>query len=121
MRGGDDHLAPLGSPGMLIFHFSLSGTNIEKAIDLPSGDQRTLRGVSVTWVTCVAGLGTSIQRTKICVPFGSPSASYNSRFPSSDQRGLEPLTRNRCSAPSALTSHTSDSHLSSAVLTRWRV
>ena len=87
-RGAGVHFAPFGSAGMLIVHFSCSGTNIENAIDLPSGDHFALRGVSVTCVICVAGPSTSTQRTKICEPFGSPSARYSSRLPSGDQRAF---------------------------------
>src|SRR5207244_3506161 len=111
------HFAPFGSAGMLIVHFSCSGSNIEKAIDLPSGDHSTLRGVSSTCVICVAGPSTSIHRTKICDPFGSPSARYSSRLPSGDQRALDPLTRNRCCPPSLFSVHVSASHLSSSLLT----
>src|SRR6058998_3549217 len=106
---------------MLIVHFSWSGTNIENAIDLPSGDQRTLRGVSVTRVICVAGPSVSIQRTKIWEPFGSPSARYSSRLASDDQRGLDPFVRKRCCDPSVFRIHSSESHLSSIVFTCWRV
>ena len=73
-RGAGVHFAPFGSDGMLIDHFSCSGTNIEKAIDLPSGDHFALRGASLTCVICVAGPSASTQRTKSCDPFGSPSA-----------------------------------------------
>src|SRR5262245_42115295 len=106
---------------MLIVHFSRSATKAENAIDLPSGDQRAFRGVSVTCVTCVAGPVAFTHRTKICDPFGSPSATYRSRLPSGDQRAADPFTRNRCSDASALIVQTSDSHLSSSLLTCWRV
>src|SRR5438552_5178089 len=106
---------------MLIVHFSCSGSNIENAIDLPSGDQRTFRGVSSTCVTCVAGPSTSTQRTNTCEPFGSPSATYSSRFPSGDQRAAEPLPKKRCSEPSLFTIQVSDSHLSSSLFTCSRV
>src|SRR4029077_33412 len=119
-RGAGVHFAPFGSAGIEIVHFSASATNIEKAIDLPSGDQRALRGVSVRWVICVAGPSASTWRTKICDPFGSPSARYISRLPSDDQRGADPLTRNRCCDPSALRIHRLDSHLSSSRFTYWR-
>ena len=59
---------------MLIFQVSFSGTNMENAMDLPSGDQRASATLSVACVTCVAGPSVSIQRTKICGPRGSPSA-----------------------------------------------
>src|SRR5262245_10482583 len=106
---------------MLIDHFSGSGVNIENAIDLPSGDHFALRGVSFTRVICVAGPSTSTQRTNNCVPFGSPSAAYSSRLPSGDQRAADPFTRKRCCDPSALTIHSAESHLSSSLLTVWRV
>src|SRR5262245_45867775 len=106
---------------MLIVHFSRSATKEENAIDLPSGDQRALRGASVTCVTCVAGPAAFTQRTKICCPFGSPSARYNTRLPSGDHRPADPLTKNRCSDPSALIVQISDSHLSSSLFTCWRV
>ena len=121
MRGGGVHFAPFGSAGILMDHFSCSGSNIENAIDLPSGDQRTLRGVSRTWVTCVAGPSASIQRTNTCDPFGSPSATYSSRFPSGDHRAEEPLTKKRCSEPSLFIIQVSDSHLSSILFTCSRV
>src|SRR5262245_53701033 len=106
---------------MLIVHFSCSGSNIEKAIHLPSGDQATLRGASTRCVICVGGPSTSTQRTKICDPFGSPSATYNKRLPSGDQRALDPFTRNRCCEPSLLRIQVSTSHLSSSLLTCSRV
>src|SRR5437667_4100530 len=121
MRGGGVHFAPFGSPGMLIGHFSCSGSNMEKAIDLPSGDQRTLRGVSVTWVTCVAGPSAATQRTNTCESFGSPSATSSSPLTSDDQRPLEPFTKKRCSEPSLLSIHVSCSHLSSSLFTCSRV
>src|SRR5438876_4510496 len=120
-RGEDVHFAPFGSAGMLIAHFSSAETNAENAIDLPSGDQRALRGVSVTCVTCVAGPSAFTQRTKICVPFGSPSARYSTRLPSGDHRAADSFTKNRCSDPSALIVQISDSHLSSSWLTCCRV
>src|ERR1700733_14284219 len=106
---------------MLIVQGSVSGTNIEKATDLPSGDHFGLRGVSVTRVICVAGPSASTQRTKSCAPFGSPSARYIKRLPSGDQRAPDPFTRKRCCDPSALRIHNDDSHLSSSWLTVWRV
>src|SRR5262245_21392641 len=96
-----------------MFQMFFSGTNIEKATDLPSGDQRGDRGASVTCVTCVAGPSMSIQRTKICEPFGSPSAVYRMRLPSGDQRAPDPLTRNRFCVPSAFMIQSAESHLSS--------
>src|SRR5260221_14730743 len=113
MRGAGVNLATFGSDGMLIDHFSASGTNAENAIHLPSGDQRTLRGVSLTRVICVAGPSVSVQRTKVWEPFGSPSARDSSRFPSVDQRGADPFVRNRCRGPSAFRAHSPGSHLSS--------
>src|SRR5919197_4594302 len=121
MRGAGVHFAPFGSSGIEMVHFSLSGTNIEKAIAFPSGDQLALRGVSATCVICDAGPIASTQRTKICCPFGSPSARYISRLPSGDQRAFEPLTKKRFCEPSALIIQISDSHLSSSLFTCWRV
>ncbi len=72
-RGAGVHLAPFGSPGIEIVHLSVLGTNIENAIDLPSGDHFALRGASVMCVICVAGPSASTQRTNSCDPFGSPS------------------------------------------------
>ena len=66
MRGAGVHLAPFGSSGIEMFHFSFSATNIEKAIALPSDDQLALRGVSATCVICVAGPFASTHRTNIC-------------------------------------------------------
>src|SRR5262245_38863630 len=111
-RGAADHVEPAGAGGMLILHVFFSGTNIENAIDFPSGDHRGLRGDSVTCVTGVAGPSTSIQRTKICEPLGSPSDVYKIRLPSDDQRAPAPLTRNRFCVPSVFTIHSADSHLS---------
>jgi hypothetical protein len=51
-----------------------SGTNMENAMVFPSGDHRASASFSVAWVTCVGGPSASIQRMKICVPRGSPSA-----------------------------------------------
>src|ERR1051326_198020 len=121
MRGGGVHLAPFGSLGMLMFHFSCSGSNLENAIDFPSGDQRTSRGVSSRCVICVAGPSASTQRTNTCEPLGSPSATYRSRFPSGAQRADEPLAKNRCSDPSLFRIQVSDSHLSSSLFTCSRV
>src|SRR5262249_44983168 len=120
-RGGSVHFAPFGSGGMLIVHLSDSRTNIENAIDFPSGDQRALRGDSVTRVTWVAGPSTSTQRTKSCAPFGSPSARYARRLPSGDHRGADPLTKNRFWLPPALIIQISDSHLSAIWSTCSRV
>src|SRR5213079_210032 len=109
-RGAGVHFAPFGSGGIEIVHFSVAGTNIENAIDLPSGDHFALRGDSLTWVICVAGPSASTHRTNSCDPFGSPSARYSSRLPSADQRGVPPLTRNRFCDPSEFTIHSSESH-----------
>src|SRR3954454_11595138 len=106
---------------MLTVHFSWSGTNAENAIDFPFGDQRALRGASATWVIWVGGPSASTQRTNNCVPRGSPSARYSNRLPSGDQRAALPLTRKRCCDPSALRIHSAESHLSSCLLTAWRV
>ena len=88
---------------MLMFQLSFSGTNMENAIHFPSGDQRASATLSVACVICVAGPSASIHRTKICGPRGSPSAIYSTRLASDDQRGPEPLARNRFWLPSALT------------------
>ena len=93
---------------------------MENAIDLPSGDQRASATLSVARVTWVAGPSVSIQRTKICGPRGSPSAIYSMRFPSADQRGLEPFVRNRCWPPSAFMIQREESHRSSILFTCWR-
>jgi hypothetical protein len=121
MRGVPVQWAPSGAAGMLIFQVSFSGTNMENAMDLPSGDQRASATFSVAWVTCVAGPSVSIQRTKICGPRGSPSAIYRMRFPSADQRGFEPLVRNRCWLPSAFMIQSEESQRSSILLACWRV
>src|SRR5437773_2563611 len=83
---------------------------MENAIDLPSGDQRALRGASTTRVTCVAGPPASTQRTKICDPFGSPSARYMSRLPYGDQRAADPFSWATRPAPpnAAITSATAN-------------
>src|SRR5262245_42015896 len=98
---------------MLMSQLFFSGTNIEKAMDFPSGDQRGARGVSITCVTWVAGPSMSIQRTKICEPLGSPSAVYRIRLLSGDQRAFEPFTRYRFCVASALIIQSDESHLSS--------
>jgi len=59
---------------MLIFHGVSFFTSMVNARERPSGDQLTLLGVSLTRVTCDVAPSASIQRTKTCVPFGSPSA-----------------------------------------------
>src|SRR5438874_8403288 len=114
MRGVGVHLAPCGSAGMLMFHLCLSGTNIENAIIFSSGDQCASPSFSVTCVTCVGGPSTSIQRTKICVPLGSPSERYTMRLPSGAHRAPDPFAKNRCCDPSAFMIHNAESHLSSS-------
>src|SRR5260370_1419913 len=106
---------------MLMVHLCLSGTNMENAIVFPSGDQCASASFSVACVTCVGGPSASIQRTKICVPLGSPSDRYRMRLLSGAQRGPEPLARNRCCDPSAFMIHSEDSHLSSTRFACWRV
>src|SRR5271166_6549867 len=101
MRGAGVHFAPSGSGGMLMFHLLRSGTNMENAIILPSGDQCASATFSVERVTCEAGPSASIHRTKIWVPLGSPSARYRTRLLSEAQRGFAPLARKRCWEPSA--------------------
>src|SRR2546425_11811606 len=110
---------------MLIFHGVSLFTSIVNASDWPppppaSGDQLKLDGVSVTRVTCDVAPSASIQRTKICVPFGSPSAKYAIRVPSGDHRALEPFTRNRFFEPSAFMIHSPESHRSSILFTQRR-
>src|SRR6267143_2382618 len=123
MRGADVHLAPSGAAGMLIFHGVSLFTSIVNASDCPppSGDQLKLAGVSLTRVTCDVAPSASIHRTKICVPFGSPSAKYAIRVPSGDQRALEPFTRKRLREPSAFMIHNPESQRSSTWLTQRRV
>ncbi len=74
MRGAAVHFAPLGASGMSIFHALLAGTTIVKPIHFPSGAQRRSAGDWLTRVICDVAPEASIHRTKICVPFGSPSA-----------------------------------------------
>src|SRR6266576_436818 len=107
MRGAGVHFAPSGWAGMLIFHGVSLFTSIVKASERPSGDQLTLAGVSVTRVICEVAPSASIQRTKTCVPFGSPSARYAMRLPSGD--------------PSALAIHRPESQRSSILFTQRRV
>src|SRR5580700_8463733 len=121
MRGARVHLAPSGAGGMLIFHGSFSATNMEKEIHFPSGDQRASATFSVACVICVAGPSVLIHRTKICGPRGSPSAIYRMRFPSEDQRGLEPFVRNRFWLPSAFMIHSDESQRSSNLLACCRI
>jgi hypothetical protein len=83
-----------------MLHVSRLGTNIENEIHLPSGDQSISLGDSVSRVSCVTAPSASIQRTKICVPLGSPGAVKAMRSPSGDQRGFAPFTRNRARVPS---------------------
>src|SRR5689334_6814092 len=106
---------------MPIDHVCLSGTNMEKAMDFPSGDHRGARGASVVCVTCVGGPSISIHRTKIWAPFGSPSATYRILLPSGDHRALDPFTRKRCCVLSEFTIHSAESHLSSILSTDCRV
>ena len=106
---------------MLIFHGVSLLTSIVKASDLPSGDQLTLPGVSLTCVTCDVAPSASIQCTKTCVPLGSPSATYAIREPSGDHRALEPFTRKRLREPSAFMIHRPESHRSSTLFTQRRV
>src|SRR2546422_111323 len=98
-----------------------SGTSITKAIVLPSGAHFASVGVSVRRVTWDDAPSASIQRTKIWVPLGSPSAKYRMRVPSGDQRASDPFTRNRWCDPSALMIQRAESHLSSTLLTQRRV
>ena len=98
-----------------------SGTSIRKAIALPSGAHFASVGVSVRRVTWDDAPSPSIQRTKTCVPLGSPSARYRMRVPSGDHRASDPLTRKRWCDPSAPTIHNADSHLSSILFTQRRV
>src|SRR5438105_12725537 len=121
MRGAGVHLAPSGAAGILIFHGVSVFTSIVNASDWPSGDQLKLDGFSLTRVTCDVAPSESIQRTKICVPFGSPSAKYAIRLPSGDQRALEPFTRKRFLEPSAFMIHRPESHRSSILFTQRRV
>ena len=57
-----------------MLHAVESGTTMTKLIALPSGDHSALPGFSVTRVIWDEAPSASIQRTKICVPLGSPSA-----------------------------------------------
>src|SRR5262245_51942336 len=106
---------------MLIVHFSASAVNMVNAIDLPSGDHFGPFGGLLTRVICVAGPSASTYFTKSCAPFGSPSARYSRRLPSGDQRALDPFSRKRFWEPSAVTTQSSESHLSSILLTCCRV
>ena len=72
MRGASVHLAPAGALGILIGQVLRSSTSIENESCLPSGDHATADGVCSTRVICEVAPSASIQRTKICVPFGSP-------------------------------------------------
>src|ERR671937_865458 len=121
MRGAGVHFAPSGAAGMLIFHGVSLFTIIVNAIERPSGDQLSFSGVSVTRVTCDVAPSASIQRTKTCVPFGSPSAKYAIRVPSGDQRALEPFTRKRFFEPSAFMIHNPESQRSSILFPQRRV
>jgi len=98
---------------MLIFHGVSLFTSIVKASERPSGAHVRFAGVSLTCVTCEVAPSASIQRTKTCVPFGSPSAKYAMRVPSGDQRALDPFTRKRLREPSAFMIHNPESQRSS--------
>src|SRR5438045_5163112 len=106
---------------MLIFHGVSLFTSIVNASERPSGDQLRLLGDSLTCVTCEIAPSASIQRTKTCVPFGSPSAKYATRDPSGDQRAFEPFTRNRLREPSAFMIQSAESQRSSSLFTQRRV
>src|SRR5216117_2315342 len=112
-RGAGVHFAPSGAAGMLIFQGVSLFTSIVNASERPSGDQLRLAGFSLTCVTCDVAPSASIQRTKTCVPFGSPSAKYAMRVPSGDQRALDPFTRKRLREPSAFMIHNPESQRSS--------
>src|SRR5437016_14553228 len=105
MRGAGVHFAPSGAMGMLIFQGVSLFTSIVNASERPSGDQLRLLGVSVTRVTWDVAPSASIERTKICVPFGWPAAKKAIRVPSGDQRPLEPVTRSLFLGPSAVMIH----------------
>src|SRR5262249_3986670 len=113
--------APSGAPGMLIFQGVSLFTSIAKASDLPLGDQLKLLGISLRCVTCDVAPSASIQRTKIWVPLGSPSAKNAIREPSGDQRAFEPFTRKRLREPSAFMIHSPASQRSSILFTQRRV
>src|SRR2546427_323528 len=98
-----------------------SGTTITNAIVLPSGAHFGSVGVSVKRVICDVAPSASIQRTKTCVPLGSPSATYAIREPSGDHRALEPFTRKRLREPSAFMIQRPESHRSSTLFTQRRV
>src|SRR5512145_114539 len=74
IRGVSTHLAPSGRAGMRIDHVSRFGTSIVNAIDLPSGVQTRLDGLSSRRAT---------------------------RVPAGDQTAFEPFVRNRFFDPSA--------------------
>jgi hypothetical protein len=97
----------------LTLHSGSAGTTILNPSDFPSGDQRTSLGAWLVRVTCIVAPSASMYRTKICggLP-GSGSARYAIRVPSGDHTGSEPLTRNRCAAPSAAITQSADSHAS---------
>src|SRR5689334_6293460 len=103
-----------------MFQLSFTGTNIENASHLPSGDHSSPFGDSVRRVSWVTAPSASIQRTKICVPEGSPRAVYAIRVPSGDQRGLAPFTRNRFLEPSMFMIHNAVSQLSFILSTNRR-
>src|SRR5207237_9209747 len=91
------------------------------AAQRPSGDQLNFSGLSLTRVICDVAPSASIQRTKTCVPFGSPSAKYAMREPSGDQRAFEPFTRKRFFEPSAFMIHSPESQRSSTLFHQPRV
>jgi hypothetical protein len=95
MRAEAVHSAPSGLDGMSMCHWGsiAAGTSIVNAMDSPSGAHSRFDGDSVTRVTWLTAPSSSIQRTKICGPSGSPGATYAIRLPSGDQTGDEPSTR----------------------------
>src|SRR2546421_1263000 len=121
MRGAGVHFAPSGATGMLMRHGVSLFTSIVNATERPSGDQLNFSGLSLTRVICDVAPSASIQRTKTCVPFGSPSAKYAMREPSGDQRAFEPFTRKRFFEPSAFMIHNPESQRSSILFTQRRV
>jgi len=105
----------------LIGQLSFFGTSIRKAIHFPSGDQAMSEGDSSSRVICVTAPSASIQRTKICVPRGSPRARKAMRVPSGDQRGEEPSIRCRARLPSAFMIQSDEAHRSLILSTHRRV
>ena len=92
-----------------------------KARRVPSGDHSTLDGLFCTRVTCVTRPSSSIQRTKIWLPPGSPSAVKAMRVPSGDHCGEEPSTRKRFLLPSAFMIQIEDARRSLILSTSVRV